>query len=93
MNPTQTIPWDVSEHLQSKEDIAAYLEAAIAEGDPELLVVVFKDVARCQIIQQLVEQSNDDSIYQALSNENNPSFSTVLKLLQVFGLRLQATVI
>jgi DNA-binding phage protein len=35
MTTTQTLPWDVTEHLQTQEDIAAYLEAALEEGDPE----------------------------------------------------------
>ena len=29
----QTRPWDVAEHLETEEDMAAYLEAALADGD------------------------------------------------------------
>ena len=34
MTKTKTPPWDVAEHLETVEDMAAYLEAALEEGDP-----------------------------------------------------------
>ena len=91
MKTTQTIPWDVTEHLQTQEDIAAYLEAALEEGDPELIILALKDIARCQKMKQIIEQN--DRIYQALLTNNNLDFSTILKALKMFGLRLQAIVI
>jgi DNA-binding phage protein len=57
MNTTQTLPWDVTEHLQTQEDIAAYLEAALEEGDPELIIVALKDIARCQKMKQIIKQN------------------------------------
>ena len=95
MKTTQTIPWDVTEHLQTQEDIAAYLEAALEEGDPELIIVALKDIARCQKMKQIIEQNNkqNDRVYQALLTDNNLDFSTILKALKMFGLRLQAIVI
>ncbi|PZV27425.1 MAG: putative addiction module antidote protein [Snowella sp.] len=95
MNTTQTLPWDVTEHLQTQEDIAAYLEAALEEGDPELIIVALKDIARCQKMKQIIEQNNkqNDRVYQALLTDNNLDFATILKALKMFGLRLQAIVI
>lgn len=91
MTTTQTQPWDVAEYLQTKEDIAAYLEAALEEGDPELIIVALKDIARCQKMKQIAGQN--DSVYQALLTNNNPDFVTILKVLKMFGLRLQAAII
>jgi probable addiction module antidote protein len=91
MTTTQTLPWDVTEHLQTQEDIAAYLEAALEEGDPELIIVALKDIARCQKMKQIIEQN--DSIYQALLTDNNLDLATILKALKMFGLRLQAIII
>jgi len=88
---TQTLPWDVTEHLQTQKEIAAYLEAALEEGDPELIIVALKDIARCQKMKQIIEQNN--SIYQALLTDNNLDFATILRVLQMFGLRLKATII
>jgi probable addiction module antidote protein len=95
MTTTQTLPWDVTEHLQTQEDIAAYLEAALEEGDPELIIVALKDIARCQKVKQIIEQNNkqNDNVYQALLTDNNLDLATMLKALKMFGLRLQAIVI
>lgn len=41
-----TLPWDPVDHLKSDEDREAYLQAAIDEGDPELLEAVRHDIAR-----------------------------------------------
>ncbi len=90
-----SLPWNVTEHLQTQEDIAAYPEAALEEGDPELIIVALKDIARCQKMKQIIEQNNkqNDRVYQALLADDNLDFATILKALKMFGLRLQAIVI
>jgi len=37
MSETKTIPWRTEDHLETVEDIAAYLEAVFEDGDPELI--------------------------------------------------------
>ena len=37
MPKTATTPWDPAEHLETEEDMAAYLEAALDDGDPTLV--------------------------------------------------------
>ena len=95
MITTQTLPWDVTENLQTQEDIAVYLEAALEEGDPELIIVAIKDIARCQKMKQIIEHNNkqNDNFYQALLKDNNLDLATILKALKMFSLRLQAIVI
>jgi len=34
MGKTVATPWDPADHLNTEEDMAAYLEAALEEGDP-----------------------------------------------------------
>jgi hypothetical protein len=34
---TKTRPWDAAEHLTSEDDMAAYLEAALEDGNPALI--------------------------------------------------------
>jgi probable addiction module antidote protein len=41
-----TKPFDVAEHLDSPEMLAAYLEAVLEEGDSSLLPKALGDVAR-----------------------------------------------
>lgn len=38
--------YDAAEYLDSAEDIAAYLEAALEDGDPRVIAVVVKAAVR-----------------------------------------------
>jgi probable addiction module antidote protein len=93
MNPIQTHPWDAADHLETKEDIAAYLEAALEDGDPALVVAALGDIARSKGMTQIARETGlgRESLYKALSNEGNPEFATVLKVIKALGLRLRAT--
>jgi len=93
MSKTQTFSWDAAEYLETKEDMAAYLEAALEEGDSTLVVAALKDIARSQGMTNLARETGFDyeSLYQALSSEENPEFATVLKVIQALGLKLHAT--
>lgn len=42
----KTNPWDAVQHLETEEDIAAYLEAALEDGDLALIAAVLDDIAR-----------------------------------------------
>ncbi len=48
MAKTKTTLWDPAEHLETDEDIAAYLEAALEEGDPALVAAALGDIARAK---------------------------------------------
>ena len=37
MPTTQTRPWDAADHLNTVDEIVAYLEAALEDGDPQLI--------------------------------------------------------
>ena len=93
MAKTKTRPWDVAEHLETVEDMAAYLEAALEEGDPALIAAAMGDIARAKGITQIARETGlgRESLYKALSTEGNPEFATVLKVVKALGLRLHAT--
>ena len=93
MNNLQTTPWDAADHLETREEMAAYLEAALEDGDPALVVAALGDIARSKGMTQIARETGlgRESLYKALSNEGNPEFATVLKVIQALGLRLRAT--
>ena len=93
MPKTQTRPWDVVEHLETEEDMAAYLEAALEDGDPGLIAAALGDVARAKGMTQIAREAGlgRESLYKALSTDGNPEFATVLKVVRALGLRLHAT--
>ncbi len=93
MSNIKTRPWDVAEHLETKEDMAAYLEAALEDGDTALVVAALGDIARAKGMTQIASETGlgQESLDQALLMEGNLELATFLKVIQALGLRLRAT--
>ena len=87
----ETRLWDPAEHLETDEDIAAYLDAALEDGDPALIIAVLGDIARARGMTQLARQAGvgRESLYKALSATGNPEFATVMKVVRALGLQLR----
>ena len=49
MAKIKTQLWDASDHLKTDDDIVAYLEAALDDGDPHLIAAVLEDIVRAKI--------------------------------------------
>ena len=90
--PVKTKPWDVAEHLDSTESIAAYISAAMEDGDPQLITAAIGDIARARGMTQLAKDTglSRENLYRALSEDGHPEFETVLRVLHAFGVRLDA---
>ena len=92
MSKTVTTPWDPAEHLESEDDIVAYLEAALEVGDPALVAAALGDIARAKGMSQIARDAGlgRESLYKALSPAGNPEFATILKVVAALGLQLHA---
>ncbi|MCL2645024.1 MAG: putative addiction module antidote protein [Betaproteobacteria bacterium] len=90
--PLKIRKWDVVEYLQSEEDQQLYLEACIEEAgdDAAFIAKVLGDIARARGMTQLAHDTGlaRESLYKALSGENNPSFGTILKVIRALGMKL-----
>ena len=88
--PIKTRPWDAADHLQDEQDVAAYLDAAFEDGDPQLIAAALGDVARSHGMTQIAAKTGlgRESLYKALSADGNPGFATVLKVMQALDFRL-----
>ena len=93
MPKTATTLWDPAEHLKSEDDMAAYLEAALEEGDPNLVAAALGDIARAKGMTQVAKDAGlgRESLYKALSPAGNPAFGTILKVVSALGLQLHAS--
>jgi len=89
----QTRPWDAAEYLDTPADMAAYLEAALEDGDAALIAAALGDIARAKGMTQLSRDTglSRESLYKALSSNGHPEFGTVLKVIAALGLKLRAT--
>ncbi len=93
MEKTKTMPWDPAEHLETGEDMAAYLNVALEDGDLGLIMATLGDIARARRMAIVAQETGlgRESLYKSLSTDGNPEFATVLKVVSALGLRLQAT--
>ncbi len=92
MAKTKTRPYDAAEYLETAEDMAAYLEAALEDGEPAVVVKALGTIARARGMSQIARDTGlgRESLYKALSPEGNPEFATVLKVVRALGLKLHA---
>jgi probable addiction module antidote protein len=94
MKKTITTRYDVSQHLRTPEEMAAYLEACLeeAEGDAAFIAKALGDIARAKGMSQVARDAglSRESLYKALSGERSPSFDTILKVMGALDLRLHA---
>ena len=83
--------WDSAEHLNTDEDMAAYLEACLQEAgdDAAFIAKALGNIARAKGMTQLSKDTGlgRESLYKALSGEGNPSFATILKVTHALGLK------
>lgn len=92
MKRTATTPWDPADHLRTEEDMVAYLEAALEDGEPTLVAAALGDIARAKGMTQVAREAGlgRESLYKALSPSGNPEFATILKVIAALGLQLHA---
>lgn len=90
MADDQTSPWGAADHLETDDDAALYLEAALEENDPKLFAAALGDVARAEGMTRIAEATGlgSESLCKALSADGNPEFATVVRVLAALGLRL-----
>ena len=93
MGRTKTTPWDPAEHLETEEDMAAYLNVALEEGDLQLILATLGDIARARQMTVVAKNAGigRESLYKSLSAKGNPEFATVLKVMRALGFKLQAS--
>jgi probable addiction module antidote protein len=91
MPRTRTTRWDAAAQLRSAADMAAYLEAALADGDPTVITAALGDLARAKGMTAVALKAGlgRESLYKALSPHGNPELATVLRVLKALGLKLR----
>src|SRR5689334_18587016 len=94
MKKIVTSRYDVAEHLRSPKEMAAYLEASLADadGDAAFIAKALGDIARAKGMSQVARDAglSRESLYKALSGDRSPSFDTILKVIEALGLSLHA---
>ncbi len=84
------------ERLKDPQEAAAYLDAALEDGDTEVFLLALRDVAEARLggMTTLAQQTglNRETLYRTLSEKGNPELASLDKLLHAVGLRLAVEV-
>ncbi|MFP3043964.1 putative addiction module antidote protein [Treponema primitia] len=90
MEKTTVSDWHLADEIETKEDVIGMLEAAFEENDTKFLLKVIGEIARSKGMAQLAKELNlsREGLYDSLSPKGNPSFETVVKVLDNLGFQL-----
>lgn len=86
----ETTKWDAADHIETAEDVVAYLEAAFEDGDPELITSALGDIARSRGMGAVAAEAGISraGLYKALGESGDPKLSTLLGVMKALGLHL-----
>ena len=92
---TRTVVYDVAKQLRTPKEMAAYLEAWLAEApaDASGIARALGDIARAVGMSKVAKQSglSRESLYKALGDGGNPSLDTILRVARAVGVRFHAS--
>ena len=84
-------PYRTSDYLKTRRDIVAYLNAALEDGEPAVLLEALRNVAQAKGGMGALAKAagvSRESLYRTLSRRGNPKIETVIALLTALGLKL-----
>ncbi|MCB1009948.1 MAG: putative addiction module antidote protein [Acidobacteria bacterium] len=92
MSRTRTRRFDAARYLEDESAMAAYLEAALDEGDATVVAAALGDIARAKGMTRIARATGlgRESLYKSLSATGNPELATVLRVVAALGLELRA---
>lgn len=80
-----------SNYLKTQKDIVAYLNAALEDGEPAVLLEALRNVAQATGGMAALAKAagvSRESLYRTLSRRGNPKIETIMELLRALGLKL-----
>lgn len=85
--------FDAADYLDSDTVVAEYLNAALEDENPDVLLQAIADVAKARGMTQLAHDTGlgRESLYKALAPGAKPRYDTVLKLMRALGVELHTT--
>ena len=82
--------FDVSESLLTDERIYAYLTEAFETNDAAFIASAIGDVVRSRNISAMAKDTglSRETLYSALSDNGNPTLTTMISIMKALGLKL-----
>lgn len=87
----KTLKSHLSERLRTPEAMAAFLNAALKESKSAAFLLALRYAADLQGIGKVAADAklNRENVYRMLSEEGNPTFSSLKRILHVLGMTLR----
>jgi probable addiction module antidote protein len=85
------VPFRAADYLRSEKDIAAYIEAMLADGEARAVPIALRTVADAMGGMAVLADKTGlsrETLYRTLSEKGNPRLDTLTVILAAFGLRL-----
>jgi len=83
--------FNTPDYLKTQTEIVAYLNAALEDGEPAMLLEALRNVAQVKGGMGALAKATGmsrESLYRTLSRRGNPKIETVMELLSALGLKL-----
>jgi probable addiction module antidote protein len=83
--------WDAAEYIETEADVIGHIEAALEYNDIPFLLSVMGHIARSKGMARIARSlgKSREGLYRSLAPGGNPSFQTVVQLLDILGFRLK----
>lgn len=83
--------YDAADYLDSDEEMAAYLTAALEDPNPDVFLLALSDVAKARGIGKISRKTGlgRESLYKALTPGAKPRYDTILKVLHGLGVKVE----
>ena len=86
--------FNVADFIKTDEDVANYINDAMLDDDPAVLMMALSDIAKIRGGIAMVAKDaglNRESLYKALSGKTQPKWTTVHKIITAMGINLLAS--
>ncbi len=84
------LPYDSADLIETEEDILMYLEIAMEGNDPKHIARALGTAARSKGMSEIAKKTGlgRQALYNALSDNGNPTLETLTSVLGALGLEL-----
>ena len=82
--------FDPANYLATEDDVVAYLNTWLEDGTPQEIAAALGDVARSKGMSKIAKRAGlgRQALYNALSENGNPTLETLTSVLAALGLEL-----
>ncbi len=86
----KTTQFDPANFLKSEDDIINYVNVWLEDGNPREIASALGDVARSKGMSEIAKKAGvgRQALYNALSENGNPTLETLIAVLNALGLEL-----